>query len=205
MTVELKPASGPPIVIVPDLPPAIGHIPAHSRTISIELKDQNHNTVASVNHLCLAHRPPFPLDRNHIQMPSLGVLARPMRLGVFSDTGSGNADLYIAHQSCAPIAASPSNQWFMVPPNLPPGPKTIHCNLKDRGLCATSQIAVLKSHMEADRLLHVGDSGQVRITLTGLSPNTANPRIVFRNLTPGIVRVTGGNYQVIPLAASGQQ
>lgn len=200
LVVQIKPQNGSAVNLSPLGSPPIVHVPQNCQELKVSLYNPEDNSMNSYRIPCLA-QPPSPASPvDNVLMPKIAVPKRNFRCGVTGDGSPGSALCTINDKNCPPVAGSPRSQWFQAPAELPLGQAPIKCYLPNSKKVAQSKICMVKPQIYGDKLLHVGDRGQLTIRVKGLS-GVKGAKLIFQNLAPETVSVSGGDYQVIPISA----
>ncbi len=199
LLVELKPEHGSAIVMAPGCQPKVLHIPKDCAEIQASLYDPDDKSMHTYRLNCLLNKPKSDLGSGQAKMPQVVTPKRFFRCGANTDGSPGTGACSIDGENCPAIAGSPRDQFFAAPNDLPAGPVPMKFYLPDTNQVAESQVSVMKPKISADKLLKVGDRGQIKISVDGMKPGTS-ANLIFRNLSPEVISVGGGDYQVIPLS-----
>jgi len=198
MMVQLKPEHGSAVMMAPGCSPKALYVPADCSEIQASLYDPDDKSLHTYRLNCLSNPPENQIGDGMVAMPQVAVPKRFFRCDTNTNGSPLNAACAINNQNCPSVAGGPRGQWFAAPQDLPARPLPIKFYLPDKQQVAESQISVVQPKIYADKLLKVGDKGQVKITLEGLKRGT-EAQLIFRNLSPDVISVGGGDYQVIPL------
>ncbi len=201
LMVQLKPENGTAVMMAPGYSPKVLHVPLDCSEIQASLYDPDDRSLHTYRLSCLPSVPAKKAGDGKVEMPQVAVPKRFFRCGANTDGSPGKAACTIGDQNCPLVAGGPRDQWFATPQDLPPVPSPMRLYLPDTQQMAESQVSVVRPKIYADKLLKVGDKGQIKITVEGLKPG-ANAELIFRNLSPDVISVGGGDYQVIPLSAN---
>lgn len=198
LLVQLKPENGTAIMIAPGCSPKVLQVPQTCSEIKASLYDPDDKSMNTYG-LPVTDTPAGQVDNGEVKLPQVATPKRFFRCGANTDGSPGQAACMMGGDNCPLVAGGPRDQWFATPANLPSGPLPIKLYLPEKQQVAESQVSVLRPKIYADKLLRVGDRGQIKITVEGMKPGMS-AQLIFRNLSPEIVSVGGGDYQVIPLS-----
>lgn len=200
LLVEIKPEHGVAIVMAPGCKPKVLHIPSDCAEIQASLYDPDDKSMNTYRLNCLPRKPENNLSSNQAKMPEVATPKRFFRCGANTDGSPGSGACTINGENCPAIAGGPRDQFFAAPNDLSAGPAPMKFYLPDTNQVAESQVSIMRPKIAADKLLKVGDRGQIKISVEGMKSGT-NANLIFRNLSPEVISVGGGDYQVIPLSA----
>lgn len=192
---EVRAANGPTITMAPCTMPQSLVIPANCPEVTFSFNIPGLKDIYSIKHPC-AMQPLPAVSPDRVRMPQVAVPNREFRCGVGG--GPGSTICTVGNQGCPSVAGSPRCQWFALPEGVSPGKAKLNCYLLDRNLVAKSQINVVQPKIYGEKLLHVGDRGNATIQLQGLR-GVKGSTLIFRNLSPETLTVSGGDYQEIPI------
>lgn len=199
LMVQIKPENGSPVMMAPGCSPQVVHVPNACSEIQASLYDPDDKNLYTYRLSCLPQAPANNTGDDQVTMPQVAVPKRFFKCGANTNGSPGKSACAIGGENCPLVAGSPRDQWFATPQDLPPGPLPIKFYLPDTNQVAESQVSVARPKIYADKLLKVGDKGQIKITVEGLKRG-ADAQLIFRNLSPQVISVGGGDYQVIPLS-----
>ncbi len=194
---EVKPVNGKAITIAPGTKPTPGKIPAGCEEVLVSLCDPNNKLMHTVRRPC-SSKPLAGYPDNKVAMPQVAQPKHNFRAGA---NNSGNPGAMLARagsQFLPPIAGNNRNQWYRMPEDMKPGRTPLEVYFPESGMMARSQLNVVQPKIYGPKLMHIGDTGQGRISLAGMG-NLKGGSVIFRNLTPDVTRVEGGDYQVFPI------
>lgn len=200
LLVQLKPENGSAIMMAPGCNPMVLQVPRNCSEIKASVYDSDDKSLSTYR-LPVFDFPSKKAEDGQARMPQVATPKRYFRCGANTDGSPGKSACMIGDQNCPLVAGSPRDQWFATPEDLPSGPLPIKLYLPDTQQVAESQVSVVRPKISADKLLRVGDRGQVKISVEGLQPGRS-AQVIFRNLSPDVVTVGGGDYQVLNIGSS---
>lgn len=198
LQIELTPNVGSAVTVASRTIPAKLKIPPDCSQLNVSLYEPSTKTIFTVPRKCAPQMVPTGTDNNHATLPQVASPGQPFRCGMNGSGNPGDAFCNIGNKPCPPLAGNNRCQWFQTPKDAVTGQAPITCIWPSQHKAARGRVSVVKPELSADQLLHVGDRGQVRIKLPGLK-GVKGAKLVFRNESPGIVTVSGGDDQVIPI------